>query len=89
MLGHVWLTPPLPICSHLTILSYRFLVPGSCGNCWAFSVTSQMESDAIRQGYLTTSDPLSVQQLTSCDSKENEIRGTMANLGDCRFLLLG
>lgn len=54
---------------------------GDCGSCWAFSVTSQVESDAIRQGYLSTNEPLSVQQLIACDSKDNGIQVGMANLG--------
>jgi len=41
---------------------------GYCGSCWAFSATSQIESDAIRGGYLTTSDSLSPQQIVSCDA---------------------
>jgi cathepsin F len=40
---------------------------GYCGSCWAFSATSQIESDAIRAGILTTSDALSPQQIVSCD----------------------
>jgi C1A family cysteine protease len=40
---------------------------GYCGSCWAFSATQQLESDAIRHGYLTTSDALSPQQIVSCD----------------------
>jgi len=41
---------------------------GYCGSCWAFSATSQIESDAIRAGILSTSDALSPQQIVSCDS---------------------
>ena len=41
---------------------------GYCGSCWAYSTAEQMESDAIRAGYLTTDDKLSVQQMVSCDT---------------------
>ena len=44
---------------------------GYCGACWAFSAVEQVESDAIRQGMLTTDDKLSVQQLVSCDNEKN------------------
>jgi hypothetical protein len=39
---------------------------GYCGSCWAFSATSQIESDAMRQlgSYWT----LSPEQITQCDS---------------------
>lgn len=40
---------------------------GFCGSCWAFSAVQQIESDAIRAGYLTTNDFLSVQQVSACD----------------------
>jgi len=43
---------------------------GYCGSCWAFSATSQIESDSIRAGYLTTSDYLSEQQIVSCDTTD-------------------
>ncbi len=43
---------------------------GYCGSCWAFSAISQIESDCIRKGLLTTSDSLSVQQLLSCDDQD-------------------
>jgi len=39
---------------------------GYCGSCWAFSATSQIESDAIRT--LGTSWILSPEQITQCDS---------------------
>ena len=41
---------------------------GYCGSCWAYSSAEQLESDSIRNGYLTTSDKLSVQQMVSCDT---------------------
>ena len=41
---------------------------GSCGSCWAFSATEQLESDSIRTGLLTVSDTLSPQQIVSCDA---------------------
>jgi hypothetical protein len=41
---------------------------GYCGSCWAFSASEQIESDAIREGLLTSSDKLSPQQIISCDS---------------------
>ena len=46
---------------------------GDCGSCWAFSVAEQMESDAIRKGYLTTDDTLSVQQIVSCDTSDEGV----------------
>ena len=39
---------------------------GSCGSCWAFSATEQIESDTIRT--LGVSYVLSPQQLVSCDN---------------------
>lgn len=48
---------------------------GYCGSCWAFSAVSQVESDAIRAGYLTTDDQLSEQQLVSCDSYDSGCNG--------------
>ena len=38
---------------------------GYCGSCWAFSTASQIESDAIRTGLLTTDTSLSAQQIVS------------------------
>lgn len=38
---------------------------GYCGSCWAFSSVSQVESDAIRAGYLTAENDLAVQQVVS------------------------
>lgn len=43
---------------------------GYCGSCWAFSATEQIESDAIRAGYITTDDRLSTQQIVSCDQAD-------------------
>jgi len=43
---------------------------GYCGSCWAFSAVEQIESDSIRKGYTTTSEPLSTQQLVSCDDSD-------------------
>lgn len=48
---------------------------GYCGSCWAFSAVSQIESDAIRAGKLTTSDLLSVQQVVSCDAIDAACNG--------------
>ena len=41
---------------------------GYCGSCWAFSAVSQVESDAIRMGLLSSTDSLSTQQVVSCDA---------------------
>mmetsp|Transcript_9959 Transcript_9959/g.8903 ORF Transcript_9959/g.8903 Transcript_9959/m.8903 type:complete len:393 (+) Transcript_9959:59-1237(+) len=49
------------------ILTTSIKDQGYCGSCWAFSAASQIESDAIRAGYLTTDNYLSEQQLVSCD----------------------
>jgi len=43
---------------------------GYCGSCWAFSAVQQLESDAIRAGLMTVDEPLSVQQLVSCDTND-------------------
>jgi len=48
---------------------------GYCGSCWAFSAVSQIESDSIRAGYLTTDDELSEQQLVSCDTYDAGCNG--------------
>lgn len=39
---------------------------GSCGSCWAFSATEQIESDTMRK--FGTTYVLSPQQITSCDN---------------------
>ena len=41
---------------------------GCCGDCWAVSAVEQIESDAIRLFNFNKSTPLSVQQITSCES---------------------
>lgn len=41
---------------------------GYCGACWAYSVTEQMEADAIRLGLITLNTTLSAQQILSCDT---------------------
>ena len=41
---------------------------GCRGASWAFTAIEQIESDAIRKGYLTTADTLSVQQLLDCNT---------------------
>ena len=50
---------------------------GYCGSCWAFSATSQIESDSIRAGYLTVADAdkLSEQQMVSCDTYDSGCDG--------------
>lgn len=42
------------------------LLQGYCGSCWAFSVTEQLESDAMRQ--LQKNVTLSTEQLVQCDT---------------------
>ena len=54
---------------------------GECGSCWAFSVASQMESDAIRKGYLSTSESLATQQIVSCDSASEGYDDDISNYG--------
>ena len=44
---------------------------GCRGASWAFTAVQQIESDAVRKGYLTTSDALSVQQLLDCNTGSN------------------
>jgi len=39
---------------------------GSCASSWAFAAVEQIESDAIRAGYLDINTPLSVQEFVSC-----------------------
>lgn len=41
---------------------------GYCGACWAYSVTEQMQADAIRAGLITLNISLSAQQILSCDT---------------------
>lgn len=41
---------------------------GYCGACWAYSVTEQMQADAIRAGYIDLNVSLSAQQIVSCDT---------------------
>jgi C1A family cysteine protease len=53
-----------------TTLATAIKDQGYCGSCWAFSSVSQIESDAIRAGYLTTDDTLSEQQVVSCDTTD-------------------
>ena len=46
---------------------------GYCGSCWAFSATSQIESDSMRT--LGTSYILSPEQITQCDTKSKGCNG--------------
>ena len=41
---------------------------GYCGACWAYSVTEQMQADAIRAGLINLNTTLSAQQILSCDT---------------------
>jgi len=42
---------------------------GYCGSCWAFSVTEQMQADAIRLGMIGFNVTLATQQIVSCDTE--------------------
>jgi len=44
---------------------------GSCGGSWATAAVSQVESDAIKEGILTKTRPLSVQQVLSCTAGQD------------------
>jgi C1A family cysteine protease len=44
---------------------------GSCGGSWAIAAVSQVESDAIKEGLLTKTRPLSVQQVLSCTAGQD------------------
>jgi cysteine peptidase B len=48
---------------------------GYCASSWAFSAVSQIESDAVRAGLMLQDDPLSTQQLLSCDDSNDGCRG--------------
>jgi hypothetical protein len=52
---------------------------GYCGSCWAFSVTEQLESDAMRQ--LDTDYILAPQQLVSCDTSDSGCNGGWPTTG--------
>ena len=54
---------------------------GSCGGCWAVSTTEQTESDAIRAGLITPNQPLSFQQLLSCDTNDYGCSGGWTETG--------
>ena len=54
---------------------------GSCGGCWAVSTTEQTESDAIRAGLLRPNQPLSFQQLLSCDQNDYGCQGGWTETG--------
>lgn len=47
---------------------------GQCGSCWAFSATENIESVWALQGNHTLT-PLSVQQIVSCDTKDEGCNG--------------
>ena len=44
---------------------------GCRGASWAFTAAQQIESDAIRKGYLTVNDALSAQQFLDCNTESN------------------
>jgi len=48
---------------------------GYCGSCWAFSATEQIESDSIRTLGAKTTDILSPEQITQCDSTSSGCNG--------------
>jgi hypothetical protein len=54
---------------------------GDCGDCWAFSSTQQIESDALRHGLITRDQSLSVQQVVSCDTADNGVSSDYTSYG--------
>ena len=48
---------------------------GICGNCWAFSVVEQIESDCIRLLGINKFSSLSTEQVTDCDNLDNGCNG--------------
>ena len=46
-----------------------------CGSCWAFSATEQIETMYIKSGAGKLTDTLSVQQIVSCDKKDQGCNG--------------
>jgi len=60
---------------------FTYIYIGSCGGCWAVSTTEQVESDAIRSGLLKTDQPLSFQQLLSCDTNDYGCQGGWTESG--------
>jgi len=62
-------TRPVDTAAGLVDWTGKYTTPvkdqGYCGSCWAFSATSQIESDAMRT--LSSSYTLSPEQITQCD----------------------
>jgi len=77
------LTTLLPSLDWRNVNGVSYMTPvkdqGSCGACWAFSTVSTVESYQMLAGVYT--QPLSPQQLTSCDTSSTGCEGGWTETG--------